>query len=280
MVAYRRSGRRRSVLILLIVTSLLLITLDARGGGGVIGPLRNTARDALSPAQNAVEHLTRPIGDWWEGTFSAGRLASQNRTLRREVGRLRGEASAGRVARRENQRLRANEDLPFIAGIPSVPAEVIAASPGNFEDTIAINRGTSEGVAVGMPVVAGEGVVGRVSGVSRTRATIQLVTDPASGIGVRFVTSNTFAVAQGRSGSDLLRVDFVAPDTPVAKGEMLVTSGLQNAAYPAGLPVASVRSVDRARRNLDQTILAAPLVDLTRLQFVRVLIWTGTGSAG
>lgn len=280
MVAYRRSGRRRSVLILLVVTSLLLITLDARGGGGVVGPLRNAARDALSPAQNAVEQLTRPIGDWWEGTFSAGELASQNRRLRREVGQLRGEVSASRAARRENQRLRANENLPFIGGIPSVPAEVIAASPGNFEDTIAINRGTSDGLAVGMPVVAGEGVVGRVSGVSRTRATIQLVTDPASGIGVRFVTSNAFAVAQGRSGSDLLRVDFVAPDTPVAKGEMLVTSGLQNAAYPTGLPVASVRSVDRARRNLDQTILAAPLVDLRRLQFVRVLIWTGTGSAG
>lgn len=280
MVAYRRSGRRRSVLILLVVTSLLLITLDARGGGGVVGPLRNAARDALSPAQNAVEQLTRPIGDWWEGTFSAGELAGQNRRLRREVGQLRGEVSASRAARRENQRLRANENLPFIGGIPSVPAEVIAASPGNFEDTIAINRGTSDGLAVGMPVVAGEGVVGRVSGVSRTRATIQLVTDPASGIGVRFVTSNAFAVAQGRSGSDLLRVDFVAPDTPVAKGEMLVTSGLQNAAYPTGLPVASVRSVDRARRNLDQTILAAPLVDLRRLQFVRVLIWTGTGSAG
>lgn len=280
MVAYRRSGRRRSVLILLVVTSLLLITLDARGGGGVVGPVRNAARDALSPAQSAVEDLTRPVADWWDGTFSAGELTSANRRLRREVGRLRGEVSSSRAARRENARLRANQGLPFIDGIASVPAEVVAASPGNFEDTIAIDRGSRDGIAIGMPVVAGEGVVGRVSGVSRTRATIQLVTDPASGIGVRFVTSNTFAVAQGRSGSDVLRVDFVAPDTPVAKGEMLVTSGLQNAAYPAGLPVASVTSVDRARRNLDQTILAEPMVDLSRLQFVRVLIWTGTGSAG
>jgi len=280
MVAYRRSGRRRSVLVLLIVTSLLLITLDARGGGGVVGPIRNAARDALSPAQNAVEDLTRPVADWWDGTFSAGELTSENRALRREVGRLRGGVSASRAARRENARLRANQDLPYITGIASVPAEVVAASPGNFEDTIAIDRGSRDGIAIGMPVVAGEGVVGRVSGVSRTRATIQLVTDPASGIGVRFVTSNTFAVAQGRSGSDQLRVDFVAPDTPVAKGEMLVTSGLQNAAYPAGLPVAAVTSVDRTRRNLDQTILAEPMVDLARIQFVRVLIWTGTGSAG
>ena len=280
MVAYRGSGRRRSVLVLLVITSLLLITLDARGGGGVIGPLRNTARDALSPAQNAVEDLTRPVSEWWNGTFSAGDLARQNRNLRREVARLRGEVAASRAARRENARLRSNQDLPFLAGIPSVPAEVIAASPGNFEDTIAIDRGSRNGIAVGMPVVAGEGVVGRVSGVSRTRATIQLITDPASGIGVRFVTSITFAVAQGRSGSDLLRVDFVAPDTPVAKGEMLVTSGLQNAAYPSGLPVASVTSIDRTRENLDQTILAEPLVDLARIQFVRVLIWTGTGSAG
>ena len=41
-----------------------------------------------------------------------------------------------------------------------------------------------------------------------------------------------------------------------------------------------VASVESRRAALDQTILAQPLVDLSRLQFVRVLLWTGTGSAG
>lgn len=282
MVAYRSSGRRRrSVLVMLIVTSLLLITLDVRSGsGGPLGAVRNAARDALAPAQDAVADLTRPVSDWWRGTTSAGRIERENRALRRRVGRLEGAVAAGRAARAENRRLRENQGFAWAAGIPSVPAELIAASPGNFEATVAIGRGTADGIAVGMPVVAGEGVVGRISGASRTRSTIQLITDPDSGVGVRFATGGTFAVARGRAGSDRLQVDFVAPDVEVRRGELLVTSGLQNAAYPADLPVARVATIERRRAALDQTILAAPLVDVSRLQFVRVLLWTGTGSAG
>lgn len=266
---------------MLVVTSLLLITLDVRSGsGGPLGAVRNVARDALAPAQNAVADLTRPVGDWWHGTTSAGRIERENRALRRRVGRLEGEVAAGRAARAENRRLRENQGMAWAEGIPSVPAELIAASPGNFEATVAIGRGTADGIAVGMPVVAGEGVVGRISGASRTRATIQLITDPDSGVGVRFAAGNAFAVARGRAGSDRLQVDFVPPDVTVRRGELLVTSGLQDAAYPADLPVARVASVESRRAALDQTILARPLVDLSRLQFVRVLLWTGTGSAG
>lgn len=282
MVAYRSSGRRRrSILVMLVVTSLLLITLDVRGGDGdLLGAVRNGARDALAPAQNAVSDITRPVADWWNGTTSAGRIERENRALRRRIGRLEGQVAAGRAAQAENRRLRENQGFTWAPGIPSVPAQLIAASPGNFEDTVAIDRGTTDGIAVGMPVIAGAGVVGRISGASRTRATIQLITDPDSGIGVRLSATNTFAVAKGRSGSDRLQVDFVAPDVAVRRGEALVTSGLQNAAYPADLPVARVVSVDRRRAALDQTILAEPLVDMARLQFVRVLLWTGTGSAG
>lgn len=282
MVAYRSSGRRRrSILVMLVVTSLLLITLDVRGGsGGPLGTVRDAARDALGPAQDAVGDVVRPVSDWWQGTTSAGQIERENRALRRRVGRLEGEVAAGRAARAENRRLRENQDLTWAPGIPSVPAELIAATPGNFEATVAIDRGTSDGIAVGMPVVTGEGVVGRISGASRNRATIQLITDPESGVGVRLTATNTFAVARGRSGSDRLQVEFVAPEVSVRRGELLVTSGLQNAAFPADLPVARVVAIDRRRAALDQTILAAPLVDRSNLQFVRVLLWTGTGSAG
>ena len=281
MVGYRKGGRRRIVLILLLVTCVALITLDSRDGGeGLVGRIRRTSRDALSPAQNAVEDLTKPVAEWSRGTFSAGRIERENLRLKRELVVARGGLAAGRVATRENRLLRANQGLTFAPGIPSVAGEVIAASPGNFEDTIAINRGTKDGVAIGMPVVSGEGVIGRIAGVASSRSTIRLITDPDSGIGVRFLTTNTFAVAQGRSGSTIMRVDFVAPDATVKRGELIVTSGLQNAAYPSGLPVGKVSSVNRSAANLDQTIYVLPLVNMRQIQFVRVLLWTGTGSAG
>ena len=62
---------------------------------------------------------------------------------------------------------------------------MVAGSPGNFESTIAVDKGMDDGIVSGMPVVAGDGLVGRVVQASRKRATVLLLTDPNSGASVR-----------------------------------------------------------------------------------------------
>ncbi|MBM3675111.1 MAG: rod shape-determining protein MreC [Actinobacteria bacterium] len=280
MAVYRRSNRRRSILVLLLLTAVTLITLDTRGNGsGITDSVRDAAQDAIDPAQEAVGDVLDPIDDWFDGVVRSGDLKEENAKLRRDLARALGQASESRASLRENRELKALADLTFAPGLPGVDAQVVAASPGNFEETVGIDKGSNEGITADMPVVAGDGLVGRIADVSGRRATVLMLTDPKSGVGVRLEDSGTLGVADGRQGSDLLSVD-VPLEVKVRKGELVFTSGTEPSLYPGGIPVGTVVSVLKPAGALAQSLLVRPLVDIGRSTYVRVLLWPGGGQGG
>jgi rod shape-determining protein MreC len=258
------------VLILLVLTSITLITVDARGNnGGVTRTVRDSARDAMAPVQSAVDDILSPVADWFDGVTQSGDLKAENRTLRRQLAQARGEAAASAAVLRENRELRKLAELPDVANIPGVDAQVIAGSPGNFESTVAVDKGSDAGIAPGMPVVTGDGLVGRIVQSSRKRATVLLLTDPDSGVFVRLEKTGGTGVASGRAGSNLLRLDFVKPEIKVTPGELVSTAA--DSRYPANIPVGRVVSVRKSPGAIEQTILVRPLADIARSSVVRVL---------
>jgi rod shape-determining protein MreC len=274
MAVYRRTSRRRSVLILLVLTSITLITIDARSnGGGVTRTVRDAARDTMAPVQSAVDDVLSPVADWFDGVAQSGNLKDENRTLRRELAQARGEAAQSRAVRRENQELRKLAQLPLTQNLPGVNAQVIAGSPGNFESTVTLDRGSDVGIATGMPVVTGDGLVGRVVQASGKRATVLLLTDPSSGVAVRLEKSGGTGVASGRAGSNLLGLDFVNPTFKVTKNELVSTA--DSSRYPPNIPVGRVASVKTSPGAIEQTILVQPLADIARSSVVRVLKFRG-----
>lgn len=273
MAVYRRS-QRRTVLVLLVLTSITLVTLDLRGGGGgPIGVVRDAARDAFAPVESGADSLFRPLGDFLDGITQSGSLKAKNQELRRRVEELEGELARARGLDRENRVLRRLLDLGFVDETQTVAAKVVSFAPGNFEWTVTIDRGTRHGVGEDMPVVSGEGLVGRVTDVSDSRAKILLLTDPRMSVGIRLAGSGETGVTQGLAGKDVLQVDLIDPDTPVSEDELVVTSGLQQARFPPGLPVGTVVSVSTRRGALQKDLRVAPLADLDRLEFVEVLRW-------
>src|SRR5437868_7134363 len=125
----------------------------------------------------------------------------------------------------------------------------------------------------GMPVVSGSGLVGRVVVASKSRSTVLLITDPTSNVGVRFGTAGNLAVAAGQGAGAPLRVDLVPPQVPVDKGELMITSGLQQSIYPPGVPIGTVLTTGVPRGSFQQAVTLAPVADLSRLQFVAVMQW-------
>ena len=269
MVAYQRTNRR-PVLILIVVTAVALITLDARGSGP-ISAARGGAHDVVDPIASVFDAVFSPVGDWIDGVTSAASLKDENARLRRRLDAARGQRAAARAAVEENKELKKLLDLPFVDGTNAIAAPVVDGAPGNFELTVQIGKGESDGVGVDMPVVTGAGLVGRVIQVSRDRATVLLVNDPESGVGVKFEKTGTGGVAKGRGDSSTLRVDFVDPGVEVTKGEVVASAGLQSSPFPAGIPVGTVSSVTRTLGDLQQDILIKPLVDFSHLDYVKVL---------
>jgi rod shape-determining protein MreC len=274
VAVYRRSTRHRFLLLLLVLTSITVITVDVRGGGsGVLESFRQAARDAFAPVQHATDRATAPIGDFFGGIFRYGDVKAENARLRRQLAEARGTEAGAANAERERRELLALNKLTFAEGIPSVAARVVATSPSNFQLTVEIDRGIPEGVQKGMPVVTGAGLAGRVVAVSQQRATVVLLSDPSFNVGIRLSTSGDVGVARGNGAHQPLPVDLVDTGTKVSAGEVVTTSGLQGSVFPPGVPVGRVRAAKVPPAALQQQIDVDPIVDLGRLDYVKVLLW-------
>ena len=269
-----RPNRRRTILILLVLTSITLITLDTRGGdNGVGGRVRNAARDAFAPIQDGVDSVTRPIEDWWDGVTRSGDIKAENKKLRRELQQARGAAAAARAVIRENRELRKLANLSYVGDLKSANAQIILGSPGNFESTVGIDKGTDDGIVVDQPVVSGRGLLGRISRASAKRATVLLLTDRDSGVSVRTVRKGVTGVINGRPDAEMQTLDLVDTQSDVKRGDELVTAGTENGPFPPGIPVGEVASVRRRPGDLLSRITVELYADAATTVFVRVLEW-------
>lgn len=273
MAVSRRGARPRFTLLLLVLTSVTLLTLDFRGDGALSG-VRSGAREVLSPLQGIAGAVTRPLGDIVQGVIHRGDLEAENAQLRAQLEEARGAAAEAEDAQRERRALLDIQDLDFAGDIPNVPARVISNTPSNFELAVVIDRGTEHGIAEDMPVVAGAGLVGKVTEVSSNRSVVRLLTDLTFSVGVRFTASGDVGIATGRGRDEPMRVDLVDSATSVGRRELVVTSGLQQSAYPAGIPVGRVAAARSVAGEDEKRVTVNPLVDIRRLAFVKVLQWT------
>lgn len=270
-VARGGPGSRRYLLVLVVLSAVTLITLDQRGqGSGVFDSARRLALDVGAPIQSAVDDVVNPVSDWFDGVVNSGDVARERDELRAQLDDLEGSLARAEGAISENQELRRMLDLPFAGDLDGVAAQVIAHSPNSFEQTITVNKGTSAGIAEGMPVVAGDGLVGRVVLAGRNSSKILLITDETSGVSIRIESQTGSAV--GEVGRQTLAVDFVDPDAEVGEGQVAVTLG-ELSRFPPGIPVGSVVEADRAAGEVQQRIRLEPIVGLTELELVKILIW-------
>lgn len=273
MALSRRSGRSRLTLFLLVLTSVTILTLDFRGSGA-LQSVRDGAATVFSPIRSAADGALRPVGDAWNGMWNYGSVRRQNEALRQRIADLEGKAATNADAAQQLQELAKLQQLTLVSDIPTVTATVSSGPIANFEQTLTLDKGAGAGIKVGMPVVSGAGLVGRVASVSGNTSVITLLTDPKARLGVRLTTLEQIGEARGTGFGNPLRVDSgIDPKAKVPIGEVLTTSGLQRSIYPRGIPVGTVSKAELSPDQLTTVLTVEPLADLKQLSFVRVLIW-------
>lgn len=272
MALIRRAHGTRVLVLSLVMASLMTITIDFRGGRS--GPFETVgsrlALTVVGPLQDAMSKVFHPIGAFFSGLAHIGSLEAENKRLRGENERLRSQTSQSLSFERERDRLAALLGLEQRLGLRGVGASVIGESLSNFEWSVTINRGTSDGVRTDMPVIADQGLVGRVTEVSSHWSKVMLIIDPRSAVASRLVSSGETGLLTGQA-RDAPIMDLVGPDAVVAANEQVVTSGYQNGLYPPDIPIGFVSSVYTRPGSLTKSIEIRPAVDFSSLEFVEVV---------
>jgi rod shape-determining protein MreC len=271
VATYRRPRSTRLLVLGLVLASLLTITVDYRGGS--TGPLAGAGRAGLSlvtPLQEGVSAIFQPIGRFFSNIARAGQLRAENEILRQRLAEVTAQIPYATAYQRLYEELLQLLGLTEALQLGGLGARVTAFSPSNFESSVTVNRGTDDGVEIGQPVVAADGLVGRVINVTASTAQVLLLIDDDSHVGVRLATSGEIGDLVGQREQDL-RLELIDAETRVLPGERLVTSGLEGEIFPAGIPVGEVSRVvpDESSPNAD--VFVRPEVDFSRLDVVYVV---------
>jgi rod shape-determining protein MreC len=269
----QRRGRTRFTVLLLVLTAITLLTLDGRGFGP-IGSARSAVLSALSPVGDFGASIFRPIGNAWSSAFDQGDLQAENDRLAEENEQLQGQVLAGQLSQQQLQQLLENEGITFTGDLPRVHARVVAGSVGNFGQTLDLDKGSSSGIAEGMAVVTGKGLIGKVVQVSSDRSTVELITSGNYQVGFTAVGTAAVGVAQGTGSPSVLRGFNIDVSQTVQTGQIVVTGGTQRSMFPPDLPIGTISTVqtDAAARETKVDItLFARTTDLT---YADVVIYT------
>jgi rod shape-determining protein MreC len=270
----RRSRRPRTTLFILVLASVTIITLDARGGfHRITSGVKSVAADAFAPVRAGIDDVIEPIGSFLAGSVHYGAVRQQNQKLQAQIDQLKGEQSSQQEVEQRLSQLSALLDLPFIGNLQTVPAEVTNYGTSNFASTVDISVGRRQGVQLGMPVVGPGGLVGQVVQANHSTATVRLVTDGQSSVGVVYGSAGSLAVLSGQGSGKPLSGELVPSNTPLTNGEVFTTSGLQGAIFPGGIPVAKVVSSKTGSTASEESVTLQPLADLSHLRYVSVVLW-------
>lgn len=264
------------VLVALICVSIVLVTLYGREGStGPVHMLRSAAQVVATPFDWLGSQCMRPfdaLGNMVRNMSADGSTLSE---LEEENARLQGQLASLGEYQAENARLEAMLGLTSAYGMAGTAARVVGGSSSDWDATVVINKGSSDGLAVGMPVVDGNGAVGQITAVSPSSATVTLLSDPTSGVSALLQGSRSTGVLEG-SVDGVLRLEYVPATVPVTVGELVVTSGL-GGVYPAGVLLGSVASVSSGPSDLYHTIVVNPVASTSN--YSEVFVMTGLDSA-
>jgi len=282
-VALKSTARSARLLVVMLVSiSLATITVDYREGtSGPLAGLGRTALTIISPMQEAVSRIIRPIGNFFSTLVHLPQIRAENERLKQENEQLREQNVSAAAKDQQIEELQSLLALQQSSKLPEIGATVIANGPSNFEWSITIDKGSGDGVKVGMPIVAEAGLVGHVMSVEPSSAVVQLVLDPNSEVTARLVDSRDTGILEGRGEGDL-RMGLVDPAAVVTSGEEVVTAGYrlpggQSGLYPPDIVVGTVSRVLESDAALEKFVLVRPAVDFSSLEDVLVVLTSGAG---
>jgi rod shape-determining protein MreC len=146
----------------------------------------------------------------------------------------------------ENARLRGLLELRPRLTVRSHAAQVLYEASDIYSRKVVIDRGITDGIALGAPVVNEAGVLGQVTRVYPLSSEVTLLVDKDAAIPVLNTRTQARGAAFGSAAlpSGGMELRFMAGNADVQPGDVLTTSGVDGV-YPPGLPVAKVVGVDR-----------------------------------
>ncbi|MEV4614534.1 rod shape-determining protein MreC [Kitasatospora sp. NPDC049258] len=270
----RDTRESRLLLILLVAVAFALITVDIKGGeSSPLNGARRAAAGALGPVERGAAGVVDPVAGYVRAVRDAGTHQERLDLITRENTELRQRLASSDAAAGRTKQLDEMLRTAGAGGYTVKAAQVIAIGAAQgFSWTITIDAGSDDGLTRDMTVINSQGLVGRITTVAPTTATVLLASDPGFTAGTRIESSDEIGFAAGQ-GTSPMKVQLLNGKAQVKPGDRLVTFGSHSGRpFVPGVPVGKVVEVQATPGQLTKTVLVEPFVQFTRLDLVGVVV--------
>ena len=267
------NSRRFKLLIVILFLLLGFIVGAARIGwldnlpsqivGVVTAPIRKLSTTITNSATSFLERFTKSEAYFLENE----ELKEENRLLREQL------------IEYENFK-RENEQLRDLVGIQEqedeqelVPARVINRDPTDMFYSFTIDQGSLNGISVGDPVRATNGLVGIVASVNYLDAKVITLLNPSIDVGAYAISSLDGGFVKGElelAEGGLTRMFSISISATIGTGDIIITSGV-GGVYPKGIPIGTILEVNRETAGTSMYAIVEPVVDVTTIKEVFVI---------
>ncbi|ROQ30827.1 rod shape-determining protein MreC [Gallaecimonas pentaromativorans] len=258
-------------LLLLVVVSFVIIFLDHWQHR--FDAARFYLNSLVTPVQYLADGPSRLLRWGSEELTSRSHLKEENAALKEQLLETSERLQHLAFLEQENNQLRSLLGSQPRTDARKLVAEVMTVDSDPFSLQIMINRGRSDGVYEGQPVLDAQGLIGQVVSVGPSSARVLLITDATHAVPVRVARNGIRAIAAGTGQLDELSLSHVPHRSDIKVGDLLLSSGL-GGRFPEGYPVAKVTSVFSDEGKPFARVLAQPLAQLDRIRYL-LLIWPG-----
>jgi rod shape-determining protein MreC len=266
----KRSRQMRFFLLLGFLLTAILILVISMAGRKEFTTLHKIGLEVIGPVQTVISKASNYAGSFKTRYVDLFHVREENEQLRQELLQYRTANIEYREALATNVRLQKLLDLKESLSPPTLTAEIVGKDPSLWFRTFTINRGSSDGVQKGMPVVTVEGVVGQVLTSSPNYSKVLLATDPNSAVDVITQKTRVHGIVKGL-GRDAFGLNYVLQSAVVEKGDFVLTSGF-GGVFPKGLMVGTISEVTKSRRGMFQKIEILPAVDYSQLEHLIIIM--------
>jgi rod shape-determining protein MreC len=245
------------LLVGLFLLGLSLVAPQAYAG------VRGLALDTTAPITGALRQATTTVGGLFSGAGNYWDAARQNAQLKEERARMHRQIIQARAIVNENRQLKAALQLREKTPAAVASGRIVGSSFESRRRFAVISAGTGNGVRVGMPVRAADGLVGRVVDAGSTASRVLLISDRANIVPARLLRGGQAVISTGRGDGTIDLRPLEVGRNPFKRGDIVVTSGT-GGIYSPGIPIARVVKLD------DDGAVALPVADPANVSFALV----------
>ncbi len=263
------------LLFLLTVLCIVIMMVSFRTNA-LHTPLNILAGYIIVPFQNGISEIGGWFSDKSDQLLELKDVLEENRRLKEEVDRLTIENTRFQQERYELYQLRELFALDKeYSDYEKIGAQVIGRDSSNWFSSFVINKGSEDGIRINCNVMAGSGLVGRVTDVGPNYAKVTSIIEDNNNTSAMLLTTGDHLIVTG----DLSTMQegmitfgkLVDPDNKAAAGDKIVTSNISDQYLP-GILIGYINSIEMDSNNLTKSGTLTTAVDFEHLEDVLVIL--------